>query len=253
MTGRCGGSTQSPSLAYNSSDNEYLVVWQEVGSPSEYEREIFGQRLDANGERLGGAFRISTTGADGDTERASNSPVVAYNSASNEYLVAWHGDGWAVDRRRYEIFGQRIADDGAEIGHDFRISHEGPDGNATRRAVWPALDYNPATDTYLAVWEGDGRPLTARLRSRVSCSIPKEQSWDRTSASLTQAVMAIPLVMGSCRASPRTEAQASSSGLGTVTDSTGTTTSKSSGSGSAHLEARARLGSGVFPRPSGTP
>jgi hypothetical protein len=155
IDGTTRGGTQGPSLAYNSSDNEYLVVWQETGSPSEYKREIFGQRLDADGGRLGGAFRISTTGADGDAERASNSPVVAYNSASNEYLVAWHGDGLATDDE-YEIFGQRIAGDGTEIGQDFRISDEGPDGNATRRAVWPALDYNPATDTYLAVWEGDG-------------------------------------------------------------------------------------------------
>jgi hypothetical protein len=39
-----------PSVAYNSTNNEYLVVWRgrdNTGSLTDNETEIFGQRLDA--------------------------------------------------------------------------------------------------------------------------------------------------------------------------------------------------------------
>jgi Ca2+-binding RTX toxin-like protein len=136
-----------PAVVYNSQANEYLVVWLADGLGTNDELEIFGQRLSAAGAELGGDFRISTTGTDGDTARAAGDPAVAYSPQANEYLVAWHGDGLATDNEN-EVFGQRLSATGAELGTDFRIS--------SRAAVHPAVTHNSQANEYLVVWRGSG-------------------------------------------------------------------------------------------------
>ena len=153
----------SPAVAYNSTDNEYLVVWHgdddDAGAVVDGEYEIYGQRLDAaTGEEISPELRLSDMGSDGDPAYDANSPDVAYNSAANEYLVVWHGDdntGLLVDGE-YEIFGQRIeANTGVEIGSDLRLSDMGPAGNPDYDAWVPAVAYNSAENEYLVVWHGD--------------------------------------------------------------------------------------------------
>ncbi|MCC7359833.1 MAG: hypothetical protein IT317_10170, partial [Anaerolineales bacterium] len=104
-----------PAVAYNSSANQYLVVWQgddNTGELVDEEVEIFGQRVNAaTGAELGGDFRLSDMGPDGSTSYGAFTPAVAYNSQNNEYLVVWQGDdntGGLVDEE-VEIFGQRVA------------------------------------------------------------------------------------------------------------------------------------------------
>ena len=85
--------------------------------------------------------------------------AVAYNSASNEYLVVWAGDddtGTLVEDER-EIFGQRLnAATGAQVGgNDFRICTMGPNGDTNYDARDPAVAYNSVNNEYLVVWEGD--------------------------------------------------------------------------------------------------
>ena len=151
-------------LAYNSVDNEYLVVWQgDDGTPplANGEFEIFGQRIDAaTGAEVGdNDFRISDMGPDGLLLYDAFIPAVAYNSVNHEYLVVWHGDDNAapvVDDER-EIFGQRIdAATGVELGeNDFRISDMGPDGDPDFDAVRPSVAHDSVGNQYLVVWEGD--------------------------------------------------------------------------------------------------
>jgi len=159
-------------VAYNPTNNEYLVVWQGDDNTSplvDGEREIFGQRLNAaTGAEVGAKdFRISDMGPNGDTEFDADKPAVAYNPTNNEYLVVWHGDdntGLLVNDE-FEIFGQRLnAATGAEVGtNDFRISDMGPDGNANFSALIPAVAYNSTNNEYLVVWRGDDNtaPLVA--------------------------------------------------------------------------------------------
>ena len=141
----------SPSVAYNPSANEYVVVWQADALTAEGEVEIFGQRLAGAGAELGGDFRISTTRADGDAERDALDPTIVHNPTANEYLVAWQADALAVDEED-EVFGQRLSAAAAELGGDFRISTTGADGDVTRAADDVALASNPAANEYLAVW-----------------------------------------------------------------------------------------------------
>ncbi|MCC7361271.1 MAG: hypothetical protein IT317_17430, partial [Anaerolineales bacterium] len=124
---------RAPAVAYNSQNDEYLVVWRgddNSGGLVDEEYEIFGQRLNAaTGAELGGDFRLSDMGPDGSTSYNAFDPAVAYNSQNDEYLVVWWGDdnsGGLVDDE-YEIFGQRLnAATGAELGGDFRLSDMGP-------------------------------------------------------------------------------------------------------------------------------
>ena len=150
----------SPAVAYNSADNEYLVVWSgddDTGALVKGECEIFGQRVSASGEEIGADFRLSDMGPDGQTYFGASSPAVAYNSTDNEYLVVWGGDDdtGGLANNEYEIFGQRVSAAGAEIGADFRLSDMGPDGNTNYDAYRPAVAYNTVGNEYLVVWYGD--------------------------------------------------------------------------------------------------
>jgi len=143
-------------IAYNFTNNEYLVVWQ--GDDVYDDRfEIHGQRIDAaTGALVGSDFRISDMGAnDSDASFGAFDPAVAYSYTQNEYLVVWSGDD--TTNGEFEIYGQRIdASDGSEVGtNDFRISVMGTDGDTTYNATVPAVAYNSKDDEYLVVWMGD--------------------------------------------------------------------------------------------------
>ena len=75
-------------VAYNSADNQYLVVWvgdDNTGVLVDEEFEIFGQRVDgATGAELGVDFRLSDMGPDGNTNYGAIAPAVAYNTANNQ-------------------------------------------------------------------------------------------------------------------------------------------------------------------------
>ncbi len=153
-----------PAVAYNSANNEYLVVWQgddDTGSLADQEYEIYGQRLNAaTGAEVGvNDFRISDMGPDGDSAYNAVNSAIAYNSAHNEYRVVWIGDDDILPlvNDEDEIFGQRInAATGAEVGtNDFRLSDMGPNGSASFEVHRPAIAYNSVSNEYLVVWVGD--------------------------------------------------------------------------------------------------
>ncbi|WP_372770634.1 lamin tail domain-containing protein, partial [Pseudoalteromonas sp.] len=155
-----------PAVAYNSFNNEYLVVWEGEDNTLPLifgESEIFGQRLSGAtaGEIGENDFRISDAGPNGDTAYDAYGADVEYNKLNNEYLVVWTADedtGLLVDDE-YEIYGQRIlASTGAAIGdNDFRISDMGADGNANYDADFRALAYNNTNNEFLVVWHGENQ------------------------------------------------------------------------------------------------
>jgi hypothetical protein len=152
-----------PVIAYNSTNNNYLVIWRgEDGNlPNAIgEFEIYGQQLSATGAEIGSNdFRLSDMGTDGIGTFDAYSPDIVYNNVSNEFLVVWYADdnvGGHV-AGEFEIYGQRVnASTGAEVGvNDFQISETGVPGFATRAAQFPRVTYNPTLNQYLVVFSAD--------------------------------------------------------------------------------------------------
>lgn len=160
-----------PDVSYNSTRNEFLVVWEgneNTHIPNINEYEIWGQRLSYNvfgGLVLTGSeLRISNMGPDGDPAFLPYRPAVAYNHINDEYLVVWEGDDNTpplVDGEK-EIFGQYMAYAGdlfGYLGADFRISYMGPNGNPNSDALSPDIAVNETDEEYLVVWHGNENPI----------------------------------------------------------------------------------------------
>ena len=144
--------SDNPDVAYNSTDNQYLVVWQgddNSGTLVDNEDEIFGQRLSALGEALGtNDFRISEMGPNGDTNYTAYLPAVTFSGSLSQYLVVWVGDDI---NDLYRVFGQRLSAAGAALGaNDFQISQSAP--NTSLAADSLSVAYNPSGAEYLVVW-----------------------------------------------------------------------------------------------------
>lgn len=151
----------TPSVAYNSVNNNYLVVWQgddDQDGVIDNETEIYGQLLTNLGAESGVDFRISDMGPNSNANYDAANATVQFDSFNGKFLVLWQGDdntGGLVDNE-IEIFGQWITGGGAEIWtNDFRLSDVGGIGNATYNAARPALAYNPAKYEFLTTWDAD--------------------------------------------------------------------------------------------------
>jgi hypothetical protein len=90
-----------PQVAYNSANQEYLVVWGEMVpfGGNFIPGRILGQRVAEDGTLLGSAFQIFSNGT---------YSRVAYNPALNEYLV--------ITAPGTGILGQRVSNSGTLIG-----------------------------------------------------------------------------------------------------------------------------------------
>jgi hypothetical protein len=152
-------SAEVPSVAYNSSRDEFLVVWHgETNSGGvEDEFEIFGRLVSWDGDQDAPTFRVSFVGLPLDPAYDAGYPDVAYNSSDDEYLVVWYGEddeGGLIEGER-EIFGQRLNSNGdREPPNDYRISEMGGTGNLVGSVEPPAVAYNSDAHEYLVAWSG---------------------------------------------------------------------------------------------------
>jgi hypothetical protein len=74
-----------PAVAYNSNDNEFLVVWQDYRNGASW--NIGGQRVSGAGALLGINFPVAATSGD------ELNPAVAYGATAGHYLVVWSQGG----------------------------------------------------------------------------------------------------------------------------------------------------------------
>ena len=148
-----------PDAAYNAAEHEYLVTWmgdQDTPSLADNEFEIYAQRLDEVGNRVGPFVQspISSMGTPDSSAFQAERPAVAYNLAQNEYLVVWRGDDGVNDE--FEIHGQRLNADGTEIGaDDFKVSDVGPPGDPAYEAIFPDVAHGYVQNQYMVVWRGE--------------------------------------------------------------------------------------------------
>ena len=161
LNGDTAFSANNPTVAHNSTDNGYLVAWEgddDTAPLVNNEVEIFAQRLAANGAEEGANDRrISDMGPDGDDDFEANDPSLAYNPASDEYLVTWDGDDdtGALVASEDEIYAQRLVASGAPVGtNDRRISQMGPDGETKFDARSARVVVGTRANEYLVAWQG---------------------------------------------------------------------------------------------------
>lgn len=151
-----GHNASHPALAYNKTDNEFLLVFE--GDDPASAQEILAERLAGLTGAPLSTVRVSRMGlTDSDARFNAFRPAVAWNDHYDQYLVLWHGsdDASGVAARENEIFGCLLGGrTGAPSGPQFRVSNMGPDGDTTCNAYHPAAAYDSATNSYLASWEG---------------------------------------------------------------------------------------------------
>jgi hypothetical protein len=126
----------NPAVAYNSQNNEYLVVYENWWAGGL--RDIDARRVDRDGNALGGASGVNiATGAG--QERVF--PDVAYNAARNEYLVVYtFGVGSSGD-----IYGKVASANLGTLSSEITICNDSYDQD------FPAVA--AGLDEYLVVWE----------------------------------------------------------------------------------------------------
>jgi parallel beta-helix repeat protein len=105
-------SQDTPAIAALS-DGGFIITWQsrDFGG-TEY--DIFAQRYNASGNRVGGEFRVNTYLSDFQT----NSSVVALGSGG--YVVIWQSGN--QDGSEEGIYGQRYDSSNNRIGGEFRVN-----------------------------------------------------------------------------------------------------------------------------------
>lgn len=143
-TSRDGG---QPHVAAGSTSGEFLVSWE--GDPvTDGDQDIWAQRLDNDGNAIGGDFRISPGGGGVDSRRSA----VAHDFVNDTWLVVYESD--LDNLNEEEIYGRRVVE-GATVGPSFRISEAGGVGDTNYDTFGPDLVFNPTTHDYFVVWRAD--------------------------------------------------------------------------------------------------
>ena len=126
---------EHPAVAYDSTQNRYLVVYQNTTNPG-----IHCQLYEADGEASGGSTIVSGS-------KARTHPDVAYNPVSNDYLVVWERE---FAPGNHDIWGRRVGAGGAGIGVQNPISTLAGDERAPALLAYPVT--SASVGRYLLVW-----------------------------------------------------------------------------------------------------
>jgi hypothetical protein len=121
-------------------DGGFVVVWHssnQVGTG----RDVFAQRYDAWGVRVGGEFRVNSY----TTSQQYGGAVAA--DAEGGFVVVWHS---TQDGDAFGIFGQRFDAAGLAEGPEFRVNTYTTGGQGA-----PDVAVGP-TGAFVVVWRGAG-------------------------------------------------------------------------------------------------
>ena len=160
-----------PSIAMDGAGN-FVVIW----SLGLFSSDVFGQRFDVSGAKIGAEFEVNTFTTD-----IQFRPSVAM-AKNGKFVVVWAGS----DGSHEQIFGQRFGPSGAKVGAEFRVntftaaSHLSRPSRWTPPATssWPGLatiktDPNPGFSVSDSKAPGPGSAASSR-------STPLRQAFKRT-------------------------------------------------------------------------
>jgi len=134
-----------PSIAYNSTHDEYLIVWENMWAGS---KDIYAQRINAKGELLSW-FAVGPTAPLNPYPNDRGQPSVAYDPKNDRYLVVWAYDT-SGNGSNWDIHGIFVNWDGPIQGlHQSNIS-DWP----TQQSV-PKVAYSEVEEEFMIVWKTD--------------------------------------------------------------------------------------------------
>jgi hypothetical protein len=133
-----------PAVAYNRTNDQYLVVWSQYSS-TDTRWEIYGRIIDWNAPGSRTPFLIASL-ANMDLE----TPELAWNSYRNEYLVTWQ-TSLVTTSQLLGIGRRRLSNSGSFLSNADYITGEGTTNQGS-----PDISYNLAADGYLVVWVEPG-------------------------------------------------------------------------------------------------
>jgi uncharacterized repeat protein (TIGR01451 family) len=123
------GSQTKPSVAYNSANDDYLVVWQD--------EDLYGQLVDGRGIPAGDGNIVVTS----DSTDGYHDPDLAYNPDEDTYLVVWSDD--------YDnLWGQILQADGYPFDSIFQIDEESEEARTQ-----PAVAYSTSAGAWMVAWQ----------------------------------------------------------------------------------------------------
>jgi hypothetical protein len=123
----------NPAVAYNPTDNEYLVVWEYAFSASDH--DIYARRISGSGAPLGGTFVVVNSGTN------ESNPVVTFNQEAGQYLVVYE---YQAAGGNQDIYARRVGGDGTLPGSIIPVATGSTDQSAPATA---------AGGSYLVVWQ----------------------------------------------------------------------------------------------------
>jgi hypothetical protein len=134
----------APAVAYASTSNKYMVVWESYVQGA-LSSDIEAQIVSPSGALEGSNFMV----ANGDNSNSNSDPDIAYNRSRNEYLVVWN---W-YDKvaKNYDIKARIVTRDGLLLGSELLVGYygDGYDPAVTGMPTAPNAGY------YLVVWRID--------------------------------------------------------------------------------------------------
>jgi hypothetical protein len=115
----------------------FVVTWvsDQIGA----EHDIFAQRFDAAGARVGGEFQVNTY-----TPNQQRGPEVAVG-AGGEFVILWSSYGYGADTH---VAGQRFDAAGNRVGGEFRVTDDTAYHRLSAAAARPGGGFVVAWETY---------------------------------------------------------------------------------------------------------
>jgi hypothetical protein len=134
-----------PEVAFASTGNTYLVVWEDHHWGTGSDPDIYGQRVGADGIPIGGHLGVSW---DGGNDRLD--PAVAYFPAAKEFMVTWEYEYSASD---HDVYRRRVATNGGLVEDEVAVAASGYNERVSVHAAAGDLGF-------LTVWEDDRNGAT---------------------------------------------------------------------------------------------
>lgn len=127
-----------PAVAYNATNDEYLVVWRYNANGDGATYEIWGKTIAWNGAYQNSEFQIITW-----ANRTFRKPEVVWNNLRNEYFVVWSAFD-ATTSLATDVAHAILASDGTKLFGTIISSADHPHQ--------ADVTFNNSTDEYLVVW-----------------------------------------------------------------------------------------------------